>query len=156
MTTSTPPPSQLSKLRCARHPEREAAARCASCGLVFCRECVSEHNGRFLCAACLAKIVAAENASAARRPRAAIFKRALAIAAGAAWLWLCLYLTGLLIEKIPQSFHEGTIWRQEEPGTTAGMTADTVAQNGRILDFGCQASRFARNWILDWRASAPL
>ena len=114
---STPPPLQLSKLRCARHSDREAAARCASCGLVFCRECVSEHNGRLLCAPCLEKIAAAERAAAARQPRAAIIKRALAIAAGAAWLWLCFYLTGLLIEKLPQSFHEGTIWQQAAEDT---------------------------------------
>jgi len=135
-----PPPSSspLSKLRCARHPDREAAARCASCGLVFCRECVSEHDGRFLCAPCLAKTAAAARAAAARRPRVAALKRALAIVAGAAWLWLCFYLAGLLIEKLPRDFHEGTVWRTEEPGTTS----DAVSRNDGIFDF-----RFS---ILDW------
>lgn len=38
---------------CFNHPERPAAARCPLCGVAFCRECVSEHNGRFLCASCL-------------------------------------------------------------------------------------------------------
>ena len=118
---STPPPLQLSKLRCARHPGREAAARCAACGLVFCRECVSEHGGRFLCASCLGKITAAEHDARAKQRRArARIKSALAVIAGAAWLWLCFYFTGLLIEMLPRDFHEGTIWRQEE---TAGEGA---------------------------------
>jgi hypothetical protein len=112
-------PAPLSKMRCARHAEREAAACCAACGIAFCRECVSEHEGRFLCAACLGKIAPGANAGGdgadAARPRGwplAALKRAPAIAVGAAWLWLCFYLAGLLVEKIPQSAHEGTVWKQ--------------------------------------------
>jgi hypothetical protein len=102
-------------MRCARHAEREAAACCAACGIAFCRECVSEHEGRLLCAACLEKTVSGAKAGDAARPRGwlpAALKRAPVIAAGAAWLWLCFYLAGLLIEKIPQSAHEGTVWKQ--------------------------------------------
>lgn len=108
----------LSKMRCARHPEREAAACCAACGLAFCRECVSEHEGRLLCAACLGKIVATAKADEAARGRGRslispkTIKRALALTAGAAWLWLCFYLAGLAVEKLPQAVHEGTVWSQ--------------------------------------------
>ena len=41
--------------RCQRHPGREAAARCPSCQQSFCRECITEHEGRMLCLACLTK-----------------------------------------------------------------------------------------------------
>ncbi|MDF9833517.1 hypothetical protein M2103_001744 [Ereboglobus sp. PH5-5] len=108
----------MRRLRCTRHSEREAAACCAECGLPFCRECVSEYEGRLLCAACLEKIVANAKADADGSNRglfaltADSVKRAASLAAGVAWLWLCFYLAGLLIEKLPQSVHEGTVWAQ--------------------------------------------
>jgi len=104
----------LNKMRCARHAEREAAACCAACGVAFCRECVSEHEGRLLCAACLEKIVVTAKAGEAARGRFLIspqtIKRALALVAGVAWLWLCFYVAGLAVEKLPRSLHEGTVW----------------------------------------------
>jgi hypothetical protein len=39
--------------RCWNHEGREAVCRCPECGRSFCRECVAEHEMRFLCAACL-------------------------------------------------------------------------------------------------------
>jgi len=39
--------------RCWNHESREAVCRCLQCGRSFCRECVTEHESRFLCAACL-------------------------------------------------------------------------------------------------------
>jgi len=39
--------------RCWNHETREAVCRCLVCGRSYCRECVSEHEGRLLCAACL-------------------------------------------------------------------------------------------------------
>ena len=42
--------------RCLHHGEREAIARCPECGSFFCRECITEHDERVLCASCLAKI----------------------------------------------------------------------------------------------------
>lgn len=38
---------------CWNHETREAVCRCPVCFRSFCRECVSEHEGRLLCAACL-------------------------------------------------------------------------------------------------------
>jgi hypothetical protein len=49
----------LAARRCLVHPEREAAARCPSCHQYYCRECVVEHESRFLCAACLQKSIQA-------------------------------------------------------------------------------------------------
>jgi len=39
--------------RCWNHEAREAVCRCLQCGRSFCRECVTEHQSRLLCAACI-------------------------------------------------------------------------------------------------------
>jgi hypothetical protein len=52
--------------RCWNHEAREAVCRCPQCGRSFCRECVTEHESRLLCAACLRN---AALAAAARRGR---------------------------------------------------------------------------------------
>lgn len=40
---------------CWNHGARESVCRCPDCGRCFCRECVTEHESRLLCAACLRK-----------------------------------------------------------------------------------------------------
>lgn len=45
----------IALVRCQQHPGQAAAARCPSCQQSFCRECVTEHDGRMLCLACFAK-----------------------------------------------------------------------------------------------------
>jgi hypothetical protein len=44
---------QAIQQRCWNHESREAVCRCPQCGNSFCRECVTEHEFRLLCAACL-------------------------------------------------------------------------------------------------------
>jgi hypothetical protein len=39
--------------RCWNHAAREAVCRCPGCTRCFCRECVTEHESRLLCVACL-------------------------------------------------------------------------------------------------------
>jgi len=51
---------------CLRHPERSAAARCMACGRHFCRECVTEHGGRFTCSECLGKATARRSDASGR------------------------------------------------------------------------------------------
>jgi len=46
------PPAAIHQ-RCWNHEIREAVFRCPECSRSFCRECVTEHEGRLLCAACL-------------------------------------------------------------------------------------------------------
>ena len=65
---AAPPPKLMTApalpQRCWNHEEREAVCRCPQCGRSFCRECVTEHESRLLCAACLRNVA---RAAAARR-----------------------------------------------------------------------------------------
>jgi hypothetical protein len=45
--------------RCWNHEGREAVCRCPECGRSFCRECVTEHEARLLCSACLGRLAQA-------------------------------------------------------------------------------------------------
>lgn len=106
----TPRPVSIRAWRCARHPEREAAARCPVCGQPFCRECVVEHEGRLLCTACLAKL---NRPAATRPPRDFARMRArLVLAAAVATLWSVFFFAGELLARIPQNFHDATFWQE--------------------------------------------
>ena len=50
---------QAIQQRCWNHELREAVCRCPGCGRSFCRECVTEHESRLLCAMCLRKLARA-------------------------------------------------------------------------------------------------
>src|SRR5436190_23739851 len=70
--------------RCWNHEAREAVCRCPECGRSYCRECVTEHEARLLCAACLRKAVAAGRP----RGRAGAVARALLLVGGLALAWV--------------------------------------------------------------------
>ena len=99
---------ELTQQRCNRHHRREAVARCPSCERYFCRECVTEHQGRFLCSNCLS--MESETSLLAKRKFAALF-RILHFGFGGLMIWLAFYLVGYLLLAIPSDFHEGTIWK---------------------------------------------
>ncbi len=48
----------LRHARCLFHPLREAAALCPHCGGTFCRECVTDEEGKLACPPCLRKLAA--------------------------------------------------------------------------------------------------
>src|SRR5215510_6104048 len=48
--------TRLRHARCLFHPLREAAARCPHCGGTFCRECVTDEEGRLACPPCLRRM----------------------------------------------------------------------------------------------------
>jgi hypothetical protein len=50
--------SLLTQQRCFHHARREAVARCPECRHYFCRECITEHEDRVICASCLKKKLA--------------------------------------------------------------------------------------------------
>jgi len=44
-------------INCFKHPDREAAGMCVSCGKPFCEECLSEVDGKNYCKTCLVETV---------------------------------------------------------------------------------------------------
>lgn len=98
--------------RCVRHPEREAAAKCPVCGQPFCRECVIEHEGRFLCAGCLAKEGTPKPVEKPRRSLAVLRERLLLLVAGGV-LWFVFFYSETLLGRIPQDFHDATFWKEQ-------------------------------------------
>lgn len=105
---------KLHARRCARHTTREAAVRCPACGEFFCRECVVEHDGKFLCAPCLAKRTA--KAAERRGRRLAGLLRVVRASAGVVVLWLVFYWVGTLLLRVPMEVHDGTVWKKLDPG----------------------------------------
>ena len=87
---------------------REAVARCPSCRRYYCRECITEHDDRVLCATCLDKVPDEGRAGITRFSglvRTAQFGWGLLI------VWFIFYYLGRILLLIPSSFHEGTIWK---------------------------------------------
>ncbi len=101
--------SPLAKSQCTIHPERAATARCPSCRRFFCGECVTEHDGRLVCSACLAA-----GSEARRTParKASVFHPAAWIQWGLALgiVWVLFYFFARFLGDIPDAFHDGTIW----------------------------------------------
>jgi hypothetical protein len=94
--------------RCLNHAEREAVARCPECTHFFCRECITEHDDRVLCAACLKKLA---RVPLTRRPAFANVVRVGQCALGLIVVWFFFFVIGEKLASLPTSFHEGTIWR---------------------------------------------
>jgi hypothetical protein len=97
----------IQQLRCTRHQEREAAARCVLCENFFCRECVTEHNGKMLCAKCL-RIESAPRKTAPRTWHRIPLQIFLAFCS-TALLWLIFYGASQLLLTIPDRFHQGIL-----------------------------------------------
>ncbi len=93
--------------RCANHEFREAASRCPGCLRYFCRECVTEHEDRVLCADCLKQAIAQESA---RSGAGRSLLRALLPIAGLLLAWLFFYGIGRTLLLIPSAVHDGTVW----------------------------------------------
>jgi hypothetical protein len=98
--------SSISERRCFNHARREAVARCPACGNFFCRECITEHEGRMTCARCLLE----DQAPRRSRRFLSVVLRGFQLLAGVLVLWLAFFLMGRGLLKIPSSFHDGTFW----------------------------------------------
>ena len=103
--------STIAQVRCLNHPLREAAARCKSCGHMFCRECVTVHRETILCAACLATT---SRPADVKRSRWRSVARLVPIFLGLVLLWGTFYLGGRMLLAIPSEFHSGGIWATED------------------------------------------
>ena len=99
----------LAAQRCAQHADREAVARCPECRRFFCRECITEHDRRVLCAGCLKKL--ARKPLLERRGFASLVLL-LQCLVGLMMAWFFFYLIGEALLSLPTSFHEGTLWQK--------------------------------------------
>ncbi|MEW6306681.1 MAG: rhomboid family protein [Verrucomicrobiota bacterium] len=97
----------LTSQRCLHHSQREAVARCPECHQFFCRECITEHDDRVICAACLRKLVKAETS---RKHWLRYVTRAAQLGGGVLLCWVMFYGLGRILISIPADFHEGTVW----------------------------------------------
>jgi len=98
----------LAQQHCLNHAAREAVAQCPECRHFFCRECITEHDDRVICAACLRKMTRADGPR--RKPFQALGRVGLSLA-GVATAALFFYLIGQLLLSVPTSFHDGTLWK---------------------------------------------
>ena len=96
--------------RCLNHFNREAAARCPECAGFFCRECITEHDERIICSACLARLTIRPEKEKRGFGRLVI---PVYLAVGIVSAWLFFYFIGRLLVSTPSSFHEGTVWKQD-------------------------------------------
>ena len=95
--------------RCFNHLLREAVARCPSCLRYFCRECVTEHEDKVLCAMCLS---ADSDLDGSGLIRFGGLTRMLHLLLGTTLLWVFFYYLGQLLLSLPSAFHEGTLWEK--------------------------------------------
>ena len=101
--------TDIAHQRCFNHAAREAVARCPGCGRYYCRECVTEHEDRVLCAACIAE---SHNLTASQ-PHSLTVWQAAQFALALLVLWGFFYALGQGLLALPSSFHEGTVWQAD-------------------------------------------
>lgn len=128
----------LTLTRCFNHGQREAVARCPSCRRHYCRECVTEHDHKLLCASCIAAL---SSTSEIQQQRRWPIIPALQLSASVFVLWIAFFTVGQALLSIPAEFHDF------EPEFFLGD--DMAESNGNPVDDS--GTEFAGNR----RASAP-
>jgi hypothetical protein len=98
----------LTYQRCFNHATREAVAKCPSCGQTFCRECITEHENRVICAACLRKLTRVPLLQ--RRGFATVLRYSQCLLS-LIIAWFFFYAIGEILLTLPASFHEATLWK---------------------------------------------
>jgi hypothetical protein len=98
----------LASRRCLNHAEREAVARCPECTQFFCRECITEHDDRVLCSACLKKLA---RVPLTKRPGFAMFLRLCQCALGILITWFFFFVIGEKLAREPNTFHKQSLWK---------------------------------------------
>ena len=97
----------LATQRCFHHSLREAVALCPECRHYYCRECITEHDDRVICATCLRKLAVVTEK---KRVSFAWVPPLLQLSFGVGVIWLFFYFFGAALLSIPSSFHEGEVW----------------------------------------------
>jgi hypothetical protein len=108
VTPNLSAPRELARQRCLHHAAREAVARCPECQHFFCRECVTEHDDRVICAACLKKL---RLGIGARKHTFAAVRRVAAAALAFLAAWFFFFMIGESLLRLPDAFHESTLWQ---------------------------------------------
>ena len=93
----------LARQRCWAHPQREAVSRCPECRRFYCRECVTEHDGRLLCVQCLSARTAVQAAPAGTRW--AVWAAVAVLGLVVAFVWF--YTTGYVLQQLPPAWSRG-------------------------------------------------
>ncbi|MGD1090468.1 MAG: rhomboid family protein [Bryobacteraceae bacterium] len=101
----TTPARHLIHERCWHHSSREAAVRCPECRRFYCRECVTEHQGRMVCAACVARLAGRAAVDASGLHRLAWIAAAVG---GLLLAWAVFYYLGVMLARIPSDFFGGS------------------------------------------------
>lgn len=97
--------NRLAHQRCALHADKQAAARCPRCGRFYCRECVTEHKGKVLCAACLSSGVAGGPSRPVWQQAALVLVRLSLCGLSLMMLWVLLFSVGQWLLSRPSLFH---------------------------------------------------
>lgn len=98
----------LAQSRCFQHVSREAVARCPECQRFYCRECVTEHEGRMICRACLDALLLEQTVESS-----SFFKTVRAwLLAGCGYVFAVyvFYQIGCALLRIPSEFHSGVFF----------------------------------------------
>ncbi len=101
-------PSPLAQSRCFQHVSREAVARCPECERFYCRECVTEHEGRMICRTCLDELLQEQTTASGG------FLKSVGawFLAGAGYVFVVyvFYEIGRVLLRIPSEFHSGVFF----------------------------------------------
>ncbi|MBS0537037.1 MAG: hypothetical protein JSR72_23510 [Proteobacteria bacterium] len=107
--------ARLRDAHCLFHPLREAAARCPHCGGTFCRECVTDEEGKLACPPCLRRMA---RPSAPKMTGGRSFRQILAGVTALASLMTIFFLL--------------LLWRTNTPEEHLNFGANQKAQSGQI------------------------
>lgn len=103
----------ISRATCQHHPQREAAARCVSCGQPYCRECVTALERRMYCASCFQQKTGVRQV---QKRDWFLLNAGLQLLLGLLVLWVGAYMLGKLLLSVPAGFHEGKVWERVATG----------------------------------------
>ncbi|MFN0105263.1 MAG: rhomboid family protein [Bryobacteraceae bacterium] len=93
----------LSRQRCWTHGQREAVSRCPECRRFYCRECVTEHDGRLLCVQCLSARMALRTGRMGTR----WLMWTAAALLGLLLSFVVFYTTGYVLQQLPPAWSRG-------------------------------------------------
>lgn len=93
----------LARQRCWTHAQREAVSRCPSCRKFYCRECVTEHDGRLLCVQCLAAGTRGPSAHAGTRWALLAAMAVLGVLVS----FVAFYTAGYVLQQLPPAWTRG-------------------------------------------------